>query len=64
MGTNFYCKRIPTQDQLNSIADLVVNEKIEDSRGDENKAKKYELIRIKKKLENDLDRVKYRLKES
>lgn len=42
----------------------VVNEKIEDSRGDENKAKKYELIRIKKKLENDLDRVKYRLKES
>ena len=42
----------------------IVNEKIEDSRGDENKAKKYELIRIKKKLENDLDRVKYRLKES
>lgn len=42
----------------------IVNEKIEDSRGDENKAKKYELMRIKRKLETDLDRVKYRLKES
>lgn len=31
MGTNFYCKRIPTQDQLNSIADLVVNKKIDDA---------------------------------
>ena len=31
MGTNFYCKRIPTQDQLNSIADLVVNEKIDEA---------------------------------
>ena len=31
MGTNFYCKRIPTQDQLNSIADLVVNKKIDEA---------------------------------
>lgn len=31
MGTNFYCKRIPTQDQLNSIAGLVVNEKIDEA---------------------------------
>lgn len=31
MGTNFYCKRIPTQEQLNSIADLVVNEKIDEA---------------------------------
>ena len=31
MGTNFYCKRIPTQDQLKSIADLVVNEKIDEA---------------------------------
>lgn len=31
MGTNFYCKRIPTQDQLNSIADLVVNRTIDEA---------------------------------
>ena len=31
MGTNFYCKRIPTEEQLNSIADLVVNEKLDDA---------------------------------
>ena len=31
MGTNFYCKRIPTQEQLNSIADLVINEKIDEA---------------------------------
>ena len=31
MGTNFYCKRIPTKEQLNSIADLVVNEKLDDA---------------------------------
>ena len=31
MGTNFYCMRIPTQEQLNSIADLVVNEKIDEA---------------------------------
>ena len=31
MGTNFYCKRIPTQDQLKSIADLVVNEKLDEA---------------------------------
>ena len=31
MGTNFYCKRIPTQEQLNSIADLVVNKKIDEA---------------------------------
>ena len=31
MGTNFYCKRIPTQDQLNSIADLVVNGTIDEA---------------------------------
>ena len=28
MGTNFYCKRIPTQEQLNSIAKLVVSMKL------------------------------------
>ena len=31
MGTNFYCKRIPTKEQLNSIADLVVNENLDDA---------------------------------
>lgn len=40
----------------------VVNEKLEDSRGDEKKENKYQLIRIKKKLESDLDRIKYHLR--
>ena len=31
MGTNFYCKRIPTQEQLNSIADLVVNKMFDEA---------------------------------
>ena len=31
MGTNFYCRRIPTQDQLNEIADLVCNQQIDDA---------------------------------
>ena len=31
MGTNFYCKRIPTKEQLESIADLVVNEKLDEA---------------------------------
>lgn len=37
----------------------IVNEKIEDSRGDSNKKAKYELMRIKHKLEKDLDRIRY-----
>ena len=31
MGTNFYCKRIPTQEQLNSIAKLVVSKHIDEA---------------------------------
>ena len=31
MGTNFYCRRIPTQDQLNEIANLVCNHQIDDA---------------------------------
>lgn len=31
MGTNFYCKRIPTKEQLNSITDLVVNENLDEA---------------------------------
>lgn len=42
----------------------VVNEKLEDARGDHDKQSKYQLIRIKKKLEGDLERVKYLLKSS
>ena len=31
MGTNFYCKSIPTQEQLNSIAKLVVSKQIDEA---------------------------------
>ena len=31
MGTNFYYKRIPTQEQLNSIAKLVVSKQIDEA---------------------------------
>ena len=31
MGTNFYCKRIPTQEQINSIAKLVVSKQIDEA---------------------------------
>lgn len=45
------------------IADLetelrITREKIEDARGDENKQKKYELMRIEDKLEKELNRIK------
>lgn len=40
----------------------IVNEKIEDSRGDENKEKKYQLMRIKNKLQRDITRIQYNLK--
>lgn len=35
----------------------IVNEKIEDSRGDEDKSKKYELMRVRSKLQKELDRL-------
>ena len=35
----------------------IVNEKIEDSRGDEDKSKKYELMRVRSKLQKELDRI-------
>lgn len=41
----------------------IVNEKLEDSRGDEKKENKYQLIRIKKKLEADIERIEFRLKD-
>lgn len=40
----------------------IVEEKIDDSRGDENKQKKYELMRIRNRLQADIDRIKLRLK--
>ena len=42
----------------------VVNEKLDDAKSGDSREKKYELIRIKKKLEAELDRVKYRTKSS
>lgn len=40
----------------------IVNEKIEDSRGDENKEKKYQLMRIRNKLQKDINRIQYNMK--
>lgn len=40
----------------------IVNEKLDDSRGDMDKQKKYELMRIRNKLRRTRDKVKYRLK--
>lgn len=42
----------------------IVKEKIDDSRSDENKQNKYQLMRIKKKLETDLARVKHNSRAS
>lgn len=39
----------------------ICNEKIEDARGDSNKQKKYELMRLKNKLEDSIAKIKYRL---
>ena len=39
----------------------MVNEKIEDARGDSNKQKKYELMRIRNKLTRTRDNVKLNL---
>lgn len=40
----------------------MVEEKIEDSRGDEDKSKKYELMRIRAKLKKEIDRIQLGLK--
>ena len=40
----------------------IVNEKIDDSRGDENKQKKYELMRIRNKLSRTQDKIRLGLK--
>lgn len=39
----------------------LVNEKIEDARSDNSRKEKYELMRIKHKLEKDIERIKFRL---
>lgn len=41
----------------------IVKEKIDDSRGDENKQKKYELIRIRNDLQRNIDKIRYHLKD-
>ena len=41
----------------------IVNEKVDDSKSDDSKEKKYQLMRLQSKLENDIDRIKYRLDE-
>jgi len=48
---------------LNDLEDelKIVDAKIEDSRNDDQKEKKYQLMRIKSKLEKDIARIKYRL---
>lgn len=40
----------------------IINEKIDDSRGDMNKQKKYELMRIRNKLKRTSDKIRYNLK--
>lgn len=40
---------------------MICNEKIDDSRGDDNKQKKYELMRIRNSLERQRDKIKYGL---
>ena len=39
----------------------IVEEKLEDAKGDGKREEKYQLMRIKQKLEKDIDRIKYRL---
>ena len=38
------------------------NEKIDDSRGDDNKQKKYELMRIRNQLQRTSDKIRHNLK--
>ena len=40
----------------------IVNEKIDDARGDSNKEKKYQLMRIRNQLNRDIKRIQYRVK--
>ena len=40
----------------------IVNEKIEDARGDSDKEKKYQLMRIRNQLNRDIKRIQYRVK--
>lgn len=39
----------------------IVNEKIDDARSDSNRQSKYQLMRIKNKLETDIERIRYKL---
>ena len=49
---------------INELEDELemVEEKIEDSKGDDNKSKKYELMRIRAKLKKEIDRIQMGLR--
>lgn len=42
---------------------VIVNEKIDDAKGDGDKQAKYQLMRVRSQLERDIERIKYRLDE-
>lgn len=60
-------KKVKEKERRKILSELqeeleIVNEKIEDSRGDEDKEKKYQLMRIRNKLQKDITRIQYGLK--
>jgi len=64
IATDKYLDTNERQKILKELEDeiQIVNEKIEDSRGDDNKQKKYELMRIRNQLNRTYDKVKLNLK--
>jgi hypothetical protein len=62
-------KRLDEKERKKILEDLegelkIVNEKIDDSKSDNQRKEKYELMRIKQRLEKDIERIKYRLDEN
>lgn len=62
-------KKLDDKERKKILVDLegelkIVNEKLEDSRSDGDKKSKYELMRIKQKLEKDIERIKFHLDNS
>lgn len=60
-------KRVDAKHRKQILSDLknelaLVNEKIEDSKGDNERSKKYELMRIQQKLKKDIERIEFGLK--
>ena len=64
IATDKYLDKNERQKILKELEDeiQIVNEKIDDSRGDDNKQKKYELMRIRNQLNRTYDKVKLNLK--